>query len=162
MRRAVYAGSFDPLTNGHVDIVLRGARLFDEVVVAVGHNVRKQRMLSLETRLDVLREVLEPVPNVRVDHFEGLLVDYCRRVGAMAILRGLRAVTDFEYELAPGLANRDLAPEIEIVVLFADPRHAFVSSTLVKEIAAHGGPADRYLPPASWRALRAALDRPNP
>lgn len=157
MRRAVYAGSFDPLTNGHVDIVQRGARLFDEVVVAVGHNVRKQRTIPLDVRLAVLREVLDPVGNVRVDHFEGLLVDYCRRVGATVILRGLRAVTDFEFELAPGLANRDMAPDIETVVLFADSRHAFVSSSLIKEIALHGGPADRYLPAASWSALKAAI-----
>lgn len=157
MRRAVYAGSFDPLTNGHVDIVQRGARLFDEVVVAVGHNLRKQRTIPLDVRLAVLREVLGPISNVRVDHFEGLLVDYCRRVGATAILRGLRAVTDFEFELAPGLANRDMAPDIETVVLFADPRHAFVSSSLIKEIALHGGPADRYLPAPSWAALLAAI-----
>lgn len=157
MRRAIYAGSFDPFTLGHLDIVRRGARLFDEVVVAVGHNVRKQRTLPLDVRLAVIREVVADLPTVRVDTFEGLLVDYARAVGAVAILRGLRAVTDFEFEVAPGLANRDMAPEIETVALFADPQHGFVSSSLVKEIAQHGGPAWRYLPAPSWVALSAAM-----
>lgn len=157
MRRAVYAGSFDPVTLGHLDVIRRGAGLFDEVVVAIGHNPRKARLLDLDTRLSVLREVCAPLPNVRIDHFEGLLVHYCERIGAAAILRGLRAVTDFEFEFQTGLANMDMAPGIETVFLLTEPRHIFVSSSLIKEIASNGGPAARYLPAASWRALSAAL-----
>lgn len=158
-RRAVYAGSFDPVTLGHLDIIQRGAGLFDEVVVAIGHNVRKQRFLPLDVRLEVLHRATAPLPGVRVDHFEGLLVEYCRRIGAHTILRGLRAVTDFEFELQTGLANKSMAPELETVFLLADPRHIFVSSSLLKEIALNGGDASPYLPPESWAALRAQLGR---
>jgi pantetheine-phosphate adenylyltransferase len=162
MKRAVYAGSFDPITLGHLDVIRRGAGLFDEVVVAIGHNPRKERTLPLETRLQVLREVCAPYSNVRVDQFEGLLVHYCQRTGASAILRGLRAVTDFEFEFQTGLANMDMAPEIETVFLLTEPRHIFVSSSLIKEIASNGGQASRYLPPESWRALQRAMGLPEP
>lgn len=157
MKTAVYAGSFDPITLGHLDVIRRGAGLFDEVVVAIGHNPRKQRTLDLQTRLDVLAEVCSPIPNVRIDQFEGLLVHYCARIGARAILRGLRAVTDFEFEFQTGLANMDMAPDVETVFLLTEPRHIFVSSSLIKEIAMNGGPAARYLPDASWRALSRAM-----
>ncbi len=162
MNTAVYAGSFDPITLGHFDVIRRGASLFDEVVVAIGHNPRKQRTLDLDTRLRVLVEVCAPLPNVRVDHFQGLLVHYCERVGARAILRGLRAVTDFEFEFQTGLANMDMAPAIETVFLLTEPRHIFVSSSLIKEIALNGGPAARYLPEASWRALASAMSLAEP
>lgn len=157
MKRAVYAGSFDPLTLGHVDVVRRGARMFDEVVVAVGHNPAKKRSLDLDTRLAILRETLADLPNVRIDCFEGLTVHYCRRVGATAILRGLRNLTDFDFEFPIAQANRDMAPEIDTVFLLTEPRFLFVSSSLIKEIAAAGGDASPYLPAASWAALRAAL-----
>ena len=157
MKRAIYAGSFDPVTHGHVDVIRRGAGLFDEVIVAIGHNPRKARTLDLATRLAVLREVCADLPNVRVDQFEGLLIHYCQRVGADVILRGLRAVTDFEFEFQTGLANMDMAPSIETVFLLTEPRHIFISSSLVKEIASMGGEASRYLPAASWRALAAAM-----
>lgn len=154
VRRAVYAGSFDPVTHGHLDVIRRGATLFDEVVVAIGHNVRKQRSLPLDVRLALLHEVTADIPNVRIDTFEGLLVHYCRRIEARAILRGLRAVTDFEFEFQTGLANMDMAPEIETVFLLTDPRNIFISSSLVKEIAVNGGDVSRYLPEAALRALR--------
>lgn len=162
MKTAVYAGSFDPITLGHLDVISRGARLFDQVVVAIGHNPRKQRTLDLSTRLAVLDEVCAPITNVKVSHFEGLLVHYCERIGAQSILRGLRSVTDFEFELQTGLANMDMSPSVETVFLLTDPRHIFVSSSLIKEIALNGGPAARYLPDASWRALASvmALDEP--
>lgn len=156
-RVAVYAGSFDPVTLGHLDVVRRGTKLFDEVVVAIGHNVRKQRTLPLEVRERVLREVVADLPRVRVETFEGLLVDYCRQIGACAILRGLRAVTDFEFEFQTGLANMSMAPDVETVFLLTDPRHIFVSSSLIKEIAANGGDVSAYLPPAAWEALKVAL-----
>lgn len=159
MRKAVYAGSFDPVTLGHLDLIRRAAGLFDEVVVAIGHNARKQRTLPLEVRLGLLQAVTADLPNVSVDHFEGLLVHYCQRSGARAILRGLRAVTDFEFEFQIGLANRDMAPEIETIFLLTDPNHIFVSSSLIKEIAANGGDAWRYLPGPSWEALARAMGR---
>lgn len=154
-RRAVYAGSFDPVTLGHLDVIRRGATLFDEVIVAVGHNPRKQRFLPLEVRLAVLEAVTRDIPHTRVTCFEGLLVDYCRRVEAVAILRGLRAVTDFEFEFQTGLANGDMAPEVQTVFLLTDPRHIFISSSLIKEIADNGGDVSRYLPGPAWEALNA-------
>lgn len=158
-RIAVYAGSFDPVTHGHLDVIRRGTSLFDEVVVAIGHNVRKQRTMPLAVREQVLREVTADIPGVRVDTFEGLLVSYCRRIGAGAILRGLRAVTDFEFEFQTGLANMDMAPDVETVFLLTDPQNIFVSSSLVKEIAMNGGDVTRYLPEPALTALRAALPR---
>jgi pantetheine-phosphate adenylyltransferase len=160
-RRAVYAGSFDPVTLGHLDVIQRATRLFDEVIVAVGHNVRKQRTLSLETRLDILKTVTASMPSVRVDMFEGLLVDYCRRIEAGAIVRGLRAVTDFEFEFQTGLANMDMAPDIETIFLLTDPKYIFISSSLIKDIAINGGEAWRYLPPAAWTALSQAYNLPS-
>ena len=152
-RFAVYAGSFDPITNGHLDVARRAALLFDRVVLAVGENPAKRYRLSLEDRLSVVREATADIPNATVDSFRGLLVDYCRSQGATAIVRGLRAVTDFEFEFQIGLANRDMAPEVETVFLLTDPRHIFISSSIVKEIAANGGDVTRYIPPAAARAL---------
>ncbi len=154
MRKAVYAGSFDPVTLGHLDVIRRGSTLFDEVVVAVGHNPRKARALPLELRMELLRQVTADLPNVTVDSFEGLLVHYCQRIGARAILRGLRAVTDFEFEFQTGLANMDMAPAVETVFLLTDPKHIFISSSLIKEIAQNGGDAGRYLPAPAWAALK--------
>ena len=154
MRKAVYAGSFDPVTLGHLDVIRRGSTLFDEVVVAVGHNPRKARALPLEQRMGLLREVTAGLPNITVDSFEGLLVHYCQRIGARAILRGLRAVTDFEFEFQTGLANMDMAPSVETVFLLTDPKHIFISSSLIKEIAQNGGDAGRYLPAPAWAALQ--------
>lgn len=157
MRRAVLAGSFDPITLGHLDVLARGCELFDEVVLACGNNPKKRYLLSLEERLSVLEQVTADMPGVRVDSFGGLLVDYCKQVGATIILRGLRAVTDFEFEFQIGLANRDMAPDIETVFLLAAPRHVFVSSSLVKEIHQNGGDVTRYVPPAALHAMEAAF-----
>lgn len=159
MGRAVLAGSFDPITNGHLDVLERGARLFDEIIVACGNNPAKRYLLDLDTRLSVLREVSADLPGVRVDAFEGLLVHYCRRVGATSILRGLRGVSDYEFELRIALANRDMAPEIDTVFLLSDPRHVFVSSSLIKEIHGGGGDVSRYVPPGVLAALDEARGR---
>jgi pantetheine-phosphate adenylyltransferase len=150
---AVYAGSFDPITMGHVDIVRRGATLFDRVIVAVGQNPAKRYTFDLEERMRIIRSAISDVPNVEVDRFEGLLVDYCQQVGARVILRGLRAVTDFEFEFKIGLANMDMAPDIQTVFLLTEPRMLFVSSSLVREIASHGGDIRRYVPEEAARAL---------
>lgn len=152
---AVYAGSFDPITLGHVDIVRRGATLFDEVIVAVGVNPAKRYTFDLAERMEIVRNAVSSVPNARVDSFDGLLVNYCQKVGARVILRGLRAVTDFEFEFKIGLANMDMAPAIETTFLLTEPRMLFVSSSLVREIASHGGDIRRYVPEPAARALEA-------
>jgi pantetheine-phosphate adenylyltransferase len=154
---AVYAGSFDPITLGHLDLVRRGAGLFDELVLAIGHNTNKRYLLGLSQRLQILRESVADIPNVRVDFFEGLLVDYCKRIEAGVILRGLRAVTDFEFEFKIGLANRDMAPQIQTVFLLTSPEYLFVSSSLIREIATHGGDVSRYVPAPALEPLLTAL-----
>ncbi len=156
-RRAVYAGTFDPITMGHIDIVRRACTLFDEVIVAVGHNPAKRTLLALDERLEIIRASTADLPTVRVESFEGLLVDYCKQVDAVAILRGLRAVTDFEFEFKIGLANMDMAPEVQTVFLLTEPERLFISSSLVREIASHGGDVTRYVPAPAHGPLLAAL-----
>ena len=156
-RIAVYAGSFDPITNGHMDLVRRAAKLFDRVVLAVGSNPAKQYMLNIHERKAVLAQCVTGMSNVTIDTFDGLLVDYCRKIGATVIVRGLRAVTDFEFEFQIGLANMDMAPEVETVFLLTEPKNIFISSSLVREIAENGGPVARYLPDAAHDALMEAL-----
>jgi len=154
---AVYAGSFDPVTHGHLALVRRACRLFDKVILAVGANPSKKTLLTVEQRMDILRACTADLPDVEVDTFGGLLVDYCAKIGAHAILRGLRVVSDFDFEFQVGLANMDMAPEIETVFLLTEPRNIFISSSLVKEIAANGGDVSRYVPPAALVALNQAL-----
>jgi pantetheine-phosphate adenylyltransferase len=154
----VLAGSFDPVTLGHTDILRRGLQLFDEVIVACGNNPAKRYLFGLEERLEVLKKCTRDLTGVRVDIFEGLLVDYCRRVDATVILRGLRAVSDFEFEFQIGLANMDMAPGIHTVFLLTQPSNIFVSSSLIKEIALNGGDVSRYLPPPALAAMRQKLD----
>jgi pantetheine-phosphate adenylyltransferase len=160
-RTAVYAGSFDPITSGHMDLVRRAAVLFDEVVLAIGTNRSKQNLLPAEVRRAVLEECTSEFSNVSVDSFDGLLIDYCHSIGAGIILRGLRAVSDFEFEFQIGLANMDMAPDVETVFLLTEPRNIFVSSSLVKEIATNGGDVERYLPAPAYRALMDALAQPS-
>lgn len=151
--RCVCPGSYDPVTAGHVDIVRRAARLFDEVVVAVLPNPAKQGMFAVPERVEMLTEALEGVDGVRVEAVEGgLLVDYCRRVGAAAVVKGLRGGTDFAYELPMALMNRHLTG-LETVFLPADPRFEHVSSSLVKEVAGHGGDVSELVPPGVWARL---------
>ena len=145
-RRAVVAGSFDPITNGHLDIITRGASLFDEVVVACGHNVNKRYAFDLERRMSLVLACTGHLPGVRVESFEGLLVDYCEAVDADVILRGLRATSDFDFEFQIGLANMDMTPHVQTVFLLSPPQNIFVSSSLVKEIALNGGDVSRYVP----------------
>jgi pantetheine-phosphate adenylyltransferase len=149
-RIAVYPGSFDPVTNGHLDIVHRACGLFDRVVVAVADNAQKAPLFSLEERLELLRASLRPLTRrkaVVVDSFRGLLVDYVKRRGAVAIVRGLRAVTDFEYEFQMALMNRQQAPTVETVFLMPDEKYTYLSSTILKEIARLGGKIGRFVPP---------------
>lgn len=152
-RTAVYAGSFDPLTNGHLDLIHRGARLFDTLHVAVGNNPRKRYLFTVDERSRMLQEAVTSFDHVHVAAFSGLLVDFCLEVDAHVILRGLRAVADFEYEFQMGLANRTLERDIETVFLLAAPDTVFVSSSIVKEIASGGRPVDPYVPTHVARAL---------
>lgn len=140
MRRlAVYPGSFDPPTLGHLDIVERASRLFDNLVVAVGRNSSKQALLSVDDRCEALRRATAHLPNVTVDSFEGLLVDYVDGIGGTAIVRGLRATADFEYEFQMTLVNRRLRHEVETVFLMTSPDHSYLSSSIVREVALLGG-----------------------
>ncbi len=157
-RAAIYAGSFDPVTIGHTDVVARGAALFDELVVAVGNNPRKQYWFDLETRVGLLRESVGHLSGVRVIAFDGLLVDVCQREGIDVLLRGLRALSDFDLEFRNGLANRDLAG-VETLFLLTEPQNIFVSSSLVKEIAVSGGDFSRYVPAPVASAITARLAR---
>lgn len=154
MRRAVFAGSFDPCTLGHVDLIRRGAELFDELVVAVGENPRKQGWLPLDERLDALRSVTDDLPTVSVDSFRGLMVDYAERVQAGYLLRGVRTTSDFEFELQMGLTNRMLDPTLEVVLLLPAREYATLSSTLVREIAVNGGDVRRFVPEPVAAAIR--------
>ncbi len=153
MRLAVYAGSFDPVTFGHLDVVHRAAALFDVVVVAVGHHASKKPLFDNDERMRLLREVTRNVPNVEVDEFHGLLIHYARSRKAVAVVRGLRAATDFEYELQIAHANADMEPEIDTVFLPTRVERGFVSASLVREIASHGGDVTRYVPAAVATAL---------
>ncbi len=157
MRTAVVAGSFDPITNGHLDVIRRSRKLFDRVVVAAGRNVNKKRLFSLEERLELVQAAVSDIDGVEVASFDGLLVQYCQTIGAKVIVRGLRPTGDFDFEFQIGLANMDLAPEIETVFLLAGPENLFISSSLAKEIATHGGDVSRYLPAVAHTALMARL-----
>ncbi|WP_051217783.1 pantetheine-phosphate adenylyltransferase [Nocardioides insulae] len=159
--RAVCPGSFDPVTLGHVDIFERSARLFDEVVVAIGVNRAKpssSRLFGPDERLDLLRTATEHLPNVRVEEFDGLIVDYARSLDAVAIVKGIRGVTDYEYEMPMAGMNRHLTG-IDTVFLTTDPAYQFVSSSLVKEVVSMGGDVSALVPPHVLRALGAKLGR---
>ena len=145
-RIAVYPGSFDPLTNGHVDIILRGAHIFDKIVVALLVNVDKNPLFSLEERVEITRQVFQEYPNVEVDTFDGLLVDYAKRRDISVIVRGLRAISDFEYELQMALMNRRLSPDTETVFMMPAEQYTYVSSRLVKEVFALGGSVSGLVP----------------
>ena len=145
-RLAVYPGSFDPLTNGHVDIIERGARLFDRIVLAILVNVDKSPLFSIEERVAILREVFADHPNVEVETFDGLLVDYARHRGADVIVRGLRAISDFEYEMQMALMNRHLSPEIETVFMMPAEQYTYLSARLAKEVFALGGSVAGLVP----------------
>jgi pantetheine-phosphate adenylyltransferase len=161
---AVYPGSFDPITNGHLDIVARAANVFDRVVVAVLANPRKAPLLSVEDRIRVIRESLDQAgsasSHIEIVAFDGLTVDLCRAHGAGAIVRGLRAISDFESEMQLAHNNRVLAPEVDTVFFMTSVANGYVSSSLVKEIASFGGDVSAMIPAAASSALREALGRP--
>jgi pantetheine-phosphate adenylyltransferase len=151
---AIYPGSFDPITNGHLDLIERGAAFFDKLIVSILRNDEKEALFSVEERMEMLSEVVGGFSNVEVGSFDGLLVDYAAQNGASVILRGIRAVSDYEYELQMALMNRRLRPEIETVFLMAGEAHSFVSSRLVKEVIRLRGNISGLVPPSVESRLR--------
>lgn len=147
MKRAIYPGSFDPVTKGHLDVIARSSRLVDELVVGVLNNSAKNALFSVQERVNMLKELTAQFPNVTVDAFEGLLVDYAKQMDAAIIVRGLRAVTDFEYELQIAQTNHEIYEDIETIFLTTRLEYAYLSSTIVKEVASYGGDISRFLPP---------------
>ena len=160
-RLAVYAGSFDPITLGHVDLVERASALFSDVVVALGVHPTRAPLFSIDERKAMVESVAKDFPNVTVGSFDGLLIDFCRAVGARVIVRGLRAATDFEYELQIAHANADLGPQVDTIFLPTRTKNGFISASLVREIASHGGDVSRYAPKAVCEALEHKFGRPK-
>ena len=152
-RIAVYAGSFDPATLGHLDLIERASALFDNVIVAIGVHPTKNPTFTFDERKDLIRQIVSHLPNVTVDAFDGLLINYCVKKGAGVIVRGLRVTTDFEYELQIAHANADLCPQVDTIFLPTRTKHGFVSASLVREIASHGGDVSRYAPKVVCDAL---------
>jgi pantetheine-phosphate adenylyltransferase len=154
MKRAIYPGSFDPVTNGHIDVIERARKLFDEVTVAVAHNDEKQALFSLTERLELLQQTLGKMNNVRVAKFHGLLVEFAAAERASAVIRGLRAVSDFEFEFQMALMNRKLESTVETIFLMPKEEYTYLSSRLVKEIARLGGDVSKFVPDLVAQALR--------
>jgi pantetheine-phosphate adenylyltransferase len=159
MKRAIYPGSFDPVTNGHLDVVDRARKLFDEVVVAVAYNDEKSPLFSLEERLDLLRQTLGKIDKVRIAHFTGLLVDFAREQQASAVIRGLRAISDFEFEFQMALMNRKLEGNVETMFLMPKEEYTYLSSRIVKEIARLGGDVSKFVAAPVAKALAAKLKK---
>lgn len=158
-RRAVYPGSFDPMTSGHLDIIQRASALFDEVIMAVVGNPGKTPLLPIEVRTMLISRVVEHLPNVSVGHFQGLLVDFANINEVKVIIRGLRAISDYEAELGMAQTNRQLNPEVETIFLMTKPEYSFISSSTVKEIARLGGDVSQFVPQAVHSYLREHFSR---
>ncbi|HVB34426.1 MAG TPA: pantetheine-phosphate adenylyltransferase [Patescibacteria group bacterium] len=154
---AICPGSYDPVTHGHLDLIERGARLFDQLIVAVLRNAQKQPLFGLDERVEMLKETTRSIENVGIDVFEGLLVDYARRQNARVILRGIRAVSDYEYELQMAMMNRKMEPRLETVFMLPAETFSFLSSSLVKEIAGLGGSVEGLVPPMVAERLKAKV-----
>jgi pantetheine-phosphate adenylyltransferase len=161
VKRVIYPGSFDPITNGHLDVIHRAATLFDEVVVAVAYNEQKSSLFTADERTALIQEVIGKVPNIRVARFDGLLVEFAKAQKATAVVRGLRAVSDFEFEFQMALMNRKLEPVIETIFLMPAEKYTYLSSRIVKEIARLGGDISAFVPDSVARALREKLAAPG-
>ena len=159
MRVAIYPGTFDPITNGHLDLIKRAAMLFDRIIVAVANNPHKHPLFSLEERMRLVKETVQDFENVDVETFDGLLVEYAEKRGATAAIRGLRAVSDFEYEFQMALMNRKLMPKLETVFLMPSEEYTYINSTIVKEVARLGGKVEEFLPQRVAEALKAKIEK---
>jgi pantetheine-phosphate adenylyltransferase len=155
---AIYPGSFDPPTNGHLDLIQRGSKMFEELVVAILRNSEKSPMFSVAERLEMLRALTADLENVRIDTFNGLMVEYAKSIDAVCILRGIRAISDYEYELQMALMNRKLEPTLETVFMMPADKYSYVSSRLVREVAQAGGPVKGLVPEVVEQKLREKLD----
>jgi pantetheine-phosphate adenylyltransferase len=155
---AIYPGSFDPPTNGHLDLIQRGSKMFEELVVAILRNSEKSPMFSVAERLEMLRALTADLKNVRIDTFNGLMVEYAKSIDAVCILRGIRAISDYEYELQMALMNRKLEPTLETVFMMPADKYSYVSSRLVREVAQAGGPVKGLVPEVVEQKLREKLD----
>lgn len=153
-KTAIYPGTFDPITNGHIDLIQRAAKMFDNVIVAIASNSKKNPKFSLEERIDMAEKVLSDCTNVRVKGFQELLVDFAKKENAMILIRGLRAISDFEYEFQLASMNRNLAPDIESIFLMPADEYSFISSSLVKEVASLGGDISNFVHPLVNEALK--------
>ncbi len=151
---AIYPGTFDPITNGHIDLIQRAAKMFDEVIVAIASSSKKNPRFTLEQRIDMAEKVLADCTNVRVKGFQVLLVDFAKQENARILIRGLRAISDFEYEFQLASMNRNLAPDIESLFLMPADEYSFISSSLVKEVAALGGDVSNFVHPLVYKALQ--------
>lgn len=161
MKIAVYPGSFDPITNGHLDIINRASKLFDKVIVAVLINERKQGLFTIEKRREMIEEATKHIENVETDSFNGLLAEYCKKKNVTAIIRGLRAVSDYEYELQMAHMNKSLNDETETIFLATDTTYSFISSSLVKEVVKFGGEISEFVPNCVLLELKNKYEREN-
>lgn len=151
---AIYAGSFDPFTKGHQNVIDRGLRVFDKIIVALAHNVSKKTIFSFDDRIEIIKEIYKDRDNIVVDSFEGLLVDYSKKIGTSILLRGMRSVSDFEYELQMALANKTLYSEIETIFIVTDSKYSHISSSLIREIVSLGGSVKKMVPGVVERRLK--------
>jgi len=159
--KALYPGTFDPPTNGHLDLIQRGSKLFDHLLVAVLVNPVKNPLFTVQERVDMLKEVTAGLPNISVSTFNGLMVDYARQEGCSAVMRGIRAISDYEYEFQMALMNRRLAPDVETVFLQPAGRYSYVSSRMLKEVSSLGGDVTGLLPPSVLKRVRARIKNGN-
>lgn len=150
---AIYPGSFDPITNGHLDIISRGLEVFDRIIIAVARNSEKSSLFSIEERIAMIEETIGDNPNIVADTFDGLLVNYAEKMGARVILRGLRAVSDFEYEFQLAQMNHTVKPKVETLFMMTSATYGYLSSSIVKEVASHNGNIEGFVPPAVKKAL---------
>jgi pantetheine-phosphate adenylyltransferase len=160
--KVVYPGTFDPITNGHIDIIKRASSIFDEVIVAVADNRYKKPLFTTEERMDMVKKAVKDIGNVKVDSYDGLLVDYMKQIGRRIVIRGLRAISDFEYEFQLNLMNKKLGKNIEMIYMMPSETYLYISSSAVKELASHGGKAQKFVPAYTAKKLAEKIGKKQP